>query len=107
MDLKVAFSKAEKSNLTNYKGEQLLVHTVLIFDEDLSNDDELYIVHQWDSTFKPEWKDRDITEATKKAQAIIKSILENGDSDEISYRLEPSTVIIGDQYENDCKVYEV
>ena len=75
MDLKVAFSKAEKSNLTNYKGEQLLVHSVLIIDEDLSNDDELYIIHQWDSTFKPEWKDRDIAEATNKAQAMIKSIL--------------------------------
>lgn len=102
MDLKVAFSKAEKSDLANYKGEQLFVHSVLIFDEDLSNDDELYVVHQWDSTFTPEWKHRNIAEATNKAQAIIKSILERG---EISYRLEPKTltVIVGDQYENDCK----
>ncbi|EPL0898412.1 hypothetical protein LJ601_002208 [Acinetobacter baumannii] len=106
MDLKVAFSKAEKSNLTNYKGEQLLVHSVLIIDEDLSNDDELYIIHQWDSTFKPEWKDRDIAEATNKAQAMIKSILATG---EIGYRLEPKnlTMIVDDQYENDCKVYQV
>lgn len=103
MDLRVGFSKAEKSDLTNYKGERLLVHSVLIFDEDLSNDDELYIVHQWDSTFTPEWKDRDIAEATNKAKAIIKSILETG---EIGYRIEPKglTVVVGDQYENDCKI---
>ena len=107
MDLRIAFSKPEQRDLTNYKGEELLVHSVVIFDEELSDEDEIHIVHQWESTFTPQWKDRDIAEATKKAQAIIKSILENGDSDEISYRLEPSTVIIGDQYENDCKVYEV
>ena len=107
MDLRIGFSKAKQSDLTNYKGEKLLVHSVVIFDEELSCEDEILVVHQWESTFTPQWKDRDIAEATKKAQAIIKSILENGDSDEISYRLEPSTVIIGDQYENDCKVYEV
>lgn len=107
MDLKIGFSKAEHSNLTNYKGEALLVHSVMIFDEELSDEDEIHIIHQWKSTFTSQWKDRDIAEATKKAQAIIKSILENGDSDEISYRLEPSSVIIGDQYENDCKVYQV
>lgn len=105
MDLRIAFSKTEQSDLTNYKGEELLVHSVVIFDEELSNEDEIHIVYQWESTFTPQWKDRDIAEATKKAQAIIKSILENGYSDEISYRLEPSTVIVGDQYENDCKVY--
>lgn len=106
MNLKIAFSKAEKSDLNNYKGEQLFVHSVLIFDEDLSNDDELYIVHQWDSTFKLEWKDRDIAEATNKAKAIIKSILGTG---EIGYRLEPKnlTMMVDDQYENDCKVYQV
>lgn len=107
MDLRIAFSKTEQSDLTNYKGEELLVHSVVIFDEELSDEDEIHIVHQWESTFTPQWKDRDIAEATKKAQAIIKSILENGYSDEISYRLEPSTVIVGDQYENDCKVYQV
>ena len=71
----------------------------MIYDEELSDEDEIHIVQQWESTFTPQWKDRDIAEATKKAQAIIKSIIENGDSDEISYRLEPSTVIIGDQYQ--------
>ena len=106
MDLRIGFSKAEKSDLTNYKGERLFVHSVLIFDEDLSNDDELYIVHQWDSTFTPEWKDRNIIEATKKAQAIIKSIIERGC---IGYKVEPKylTVLVDDQYENDCKICQV
>lgn len=106
MNLQVGFSQAKKSDLTNYRGEQLFVHSVLIFDEDLSSDDELHIVHQWDSTFTHEWKDRDIAEATNKAQAIIKSIVECG---EIGYRLDPRdlTMIVGDQYENDCKVYQL
>lgn len=45
MDLKIGFSKAEHSNLTNYKGEELLVHSVMIFGEELSDEDEIHIVH--------------------------------------------------------------
>ena len=61
MDLKVAFSKAEKSNLTNYKGEQLLVHSVLIIDEDLSNDDKQGILKEYNAFRNQFSKRREVT----------------------------------------------
>lgn len=105
MDLKIAFSKAQKSSLTNYKGDQLLVHTVLIIDQDLSNKDKLYTVYQWDSTFIDKWKERDIAESIDKAKAIIEFYRKHG---KIGFEINPSdfTMNVDDQYENDCKVYE-
>ena len=43
MDLRIGFSKAKQCDLTNYKGEKLLVHSVVIFDEELSYEDEILV----------------------------------------------------------------
>ena len=97
-------------HLTNSNGEPLLVHTFIIYDEDESTPENIYVVYEYDSTFVERWKERDLEECLRKAQLIIKAIKEDPsmlERGEISYKLEPKPVVIGDQYENDCKVYAV
>lgn len=110
MNLQIGMTKEIPSNLKNYKGEDLLQHTIIIFDEDESTPESLCIVHEWDSTFISKWKERDVLEAARKAKRIIKAIMEDPtmlERNEISYKIDPSQVVVtSDEYENDCKVYK-
>ena len=112
MKLKVAFINERISNLRNYKGEQLHVHTMIIHDSDLETD-RFYgtTIYKLESTFLPKWKQRDIEVRTLESKRIIES-LERDPSQiggEIIIRFEPDTLPMfsSDSYEDDCRLLEL
>lgn len=96
----------------NYRGQQLYVHTVIIYDSE-KDTDEYYgtVVDEFDSTFLPEWKQRDIEERTHEAQRIIES-LERDPSQiggAISIRIDPKNIkeSLCDSYVDDCRLLKI
>lgn len=111
MKLLIGLTPERPSELKNSSGESLLEHTLIIYDEDQSTEGSLHVVYESNSTFTPKWKSRDVQELVNKANKIIKAISDDPsmlDRDEISYKINPTDLVVkvGDQYENDCKVYQ-
>lgn len=110
MDLRLGVTDALLSDKKNYKGEPLFAHTFIIYDKEIRINGQIVDIYRWESTFTQQWKERDMTENVKKAKSIMGAIIADPtmiERGEISYRIEPSAVIVGDQYENDCKVLEL
>lgn len=113
MKLKVAFINERISDQTNYKGQQLLVHTMIIHDAEHETDTHYgTIVYRLDSTFLPKWKQRDIEVRAYDAKLIIESIMRDPSQlkcGEISIHLNPSEFPLYpiDSYEDDCRLYHL
>ena len=110
MKLKVAFINEKISELINYRGRQLSVHTVIIYDSELDTDEHYgTVVYQFESTFLPEWKQRDIEERTKEAERIIESLERDPSqigSGRIRIKISPNEgeMFPCDNYEDDCRL---
>lgn len=113
MKLNVAFINERISDQTNYKGQQLLVHTMIIYDAELEADSHYGpTVYSLDSTFLPEWKQRDIEVRLYDAKLIIESLKRDPNqigTGSISIELDPSQLPVYpiDSYEDDCRLYDL